>query len=413
MDRKLRIAFLGNDIAWGGGAKSLLLMIKSISSLNLKLYLFVTRCSSEEMRMEFEKYVEFVKVINLPEIVCAQSESLKDNLSDIEINICLKDTESFALELNSLSIDILHINNSVFAPIYGIIKSKTRVIIISHIREWIHWNGLHIKQQYVINALKLYSDSIIAISNTESEPFKGHPDLNVVPNPFDFNELMKNDANPLTFKMKNGINNNWILVGMMSAFDETKGVLDFCRALLYLKRTKCDIRNLKFVLLGYSSLTLKRILKIIIKKILCRDSLSFKLLLLILKNRLTKDIIFFSLRNNVNEVIKCFDIAVRPSYRGDPWGRDIIEYMALGKPVVATGTSEFYIKNGETGYLIPPRDVPQLAEKIYQLYKDNDLRLKMGEKAVKIIKRYCDNNIFRQTILEIYSHHYFKIKTEL
>jgi glycosyltransferase involved in cell wall biosynthesis len=56
---------------------------------------------------------------------------------------------------------------------------------------------------------------------------------------------------------------------------------------------------------------------------------------------------------------------------------------AFGKPVVATrvGSIPEVVEDGATGYLVPPRDVPQLAEAVIHLLKDQSLRREMGHRA--------------------------------
>lgn len=56
---------------------------------------------------------------------------------------------------------------------------------------------------------------------------------------------------------------------------------------------------------------------------------------------------------------------------------------AFGKPVVATnvGSIPEAVEPGETGYLVPPRDVPRLADAVVHLLKDSTLRRYMGKRA--------------------------------
>ena len=68
---------------------------------------------------------------------------------------------------------------------------------------------------------------------------------------------------------------------------------------------------------------------------------------------------------------------------GEPFGIAILEAMACGKPVIASnrgGPAEI-VKDAETGFLVNPKDVRLVAERIIQLIKDTKLRKKMGEKA--------------------------------
>ena len=46
------------------------------------------------------------------------------------------------------------------------------------------------------------------------------------------------------------------------------------------------------------------------------------------------------------------DILARPSIFNDPWGRDVLEAMAVGTPVVAVGRYDRFIQSGKTGLLL-------------------------------------------------------------
>jgi len=401
--QQLKIAFLGNQIAWGGGAKSLLLLIKSISNLHFRLYLFVTHCVSQEMEEEFKQYVEFVKIINLPEITSAQTQSVKNNMELVyENNIDFSQVDCFADELNHLKIDILHINNSVFSLVYKTIRSKTKVKIVSHIREWIDWNGIHQKQKFIIDTLNKNSDAIICISETEAKVFNNNTNLYIIPNPFDFQELELFEKNFVNIKSSLGLDDDHFIVGMMGRYQENKGFLDFLRALAYLKKNYTNVSDIKFIILGGSLPSLTNKFIFALKKIMGKSTFSYNIHKFLKKENLFDEVFFLSNRKNILEIINTFDVAVRPSYSGDPWGRDIIEYMALRKPIVATGSSEFFIKEGGTGFLVPPRDYIQLAEKIYWLFRNKNERIQMGMAAHEQIYSKCNMNEFRSKILKVY-----------
>jgi len=66
----------------------------------------------------------------------------------------------------------------------------------------------------------------------------------------------------------------------------------------------------------------------------------------------------------------------------------MLEAMALGKPVVTTsspGTVD-YIRHGENGLLVPPRDPGALSAAIERLWNDAPLRQRLGETAVQDMK---------------------------
>ena len=75
----------------------------------------------------------------------------------------------------------------------------------------------------------------------------------------------------------------------------------------------------------------------------------------------------------------------------EPFGLVMPEAMSCGLPVVAFdcpyGPADI-ITNGVDGFLIKNRDVDEFANRVCQLMEDNDLRIRMGQAAVKASQRY-------------------------
>ena len=68
------------------------------------------------------------------------------------------------------------------------------------------------------------------------------------------------------------------------------------------------------------------------------------------------DIIFIhDWTDNVEEAVRSVHCIVRPDPTGSPWGRDIIEAMSMGRPVIAAGEEEVFIKPGKNGLAGTPR----------------------------------------------------------
>jgi len=61
----------------------------------------------------------------------------------------------------------------------------------------------------------------------------------------------------------------------------------------------------------------------------------------------------------------------------------LLEAMASGKPVVATGVDGItdLIVHGENGILVPAREVARLTESMVQIFKDKSLRGRLAENA--------------------------------
>ena len=81
------------------------------------------------------------------------------------------------------------------------------------------------------------------------------------------------------------------------------------------------------------------------------------------------------------------DIFVLPTHT-EGFPLSLLEGMAMGLPVVTTpvGGIPEVVKDGVNGYLVPPRDVETLAERILTLLKEPGQRLRMGEANARLYR---------------------------
>jgi glycosyltransferase involved in cell wall biosynthesis len=88
---------------------------------------------------------------------------------------------------------------------------------------------------------------------------------------------------------------------------------------------------------------------------------------------------FLGWREDIDEIMPLFDMLVLPSLN-EGMGRVLVEAMAAGKPVVASrvGGIPDLVRDGETGYLVPPADENALANGIKKLLDDPDKAKQMG-----------------------------------
>jgi glycosyltransferase involved in cell wall biosynthesis len=103
-----------------------------------------------------------------------------------------------------------------------------------------------------------------------------------------------------------------------------------------------------------------------------------------------KHVRFLGFRSDIPELMASFDAFVLPSlYEGLP--NAVLEAMACGKPVIATavdGTPEAVV-HGATGWLVPPRDPPALAEAVLRFCSDPRLMRTLGRHArERALKRF-------------------------
>jgi glycosyltransferase involved in cell wall biosynthesis len=93
---------------------------------------------------------------------------------------------------------------------------------------------------------------------------------------------------------------------------------------------------------------------------------------LVEQRHLSDRVKFLGFRKDVQRLMAAVDIVAHTSIDPEPFGRVIVEGMALGRPVVATrggGVGEI-IDHGRTGLLYPPGDSAALAEALRSLLSD-------------------------------------------
>ncbi|MDA4119288.1 MAG: glycosyltransferase family 4 protein [Thaumarchaeota archaeon] len=88
----------------------------------------------------------------------------------------------------------------------------------------------------------------------------------------------------------------------------------------------------------------------------------------------------------------------------------VLEYMACGKPVVATSVPPIteVVEEGKTGLLVPPGDPGHLSSALDQLIMDPSLRESMGKEGRKVVvQRYSWGSLAEafERVLEAASHH--------
>jgi glycosyltransferase involved in cell wall biosynthesis len=77
------------------------------------------------------------------------------------------------------------------------------------------------------------------------------------------------------------------------------------------------------------------------------------------------------------------------------------EAMACGLPVIVTPNAGSVARDREDGFLIPPRDLEALKEKLLKLYEDQEMRERMGQNARRHIEAFTWD-AHRKHLLAIY-----------
>lgn len=102
-----------------------------------------------------------------------------------------------------------------------------------------------------------------------------------------------------------------------------------------------------------------------------------------LKNRYKNNhqIILPGLISDVEALVNACDIGILFSPNGEGFSNSILEYMAIGKPVIANdaGGNKELITQDENGYLLPLNERQAITEKIIFLIDNPEIRRKLGK----------------------------------
>jgi glycosyltransferase involved in cell wall biosynthesis len=98
------------------------------------------------------------------------------------------------------------------------------------------------------------------------------------------------------------------------------------------------------------------------------------------------------------------DVVVHTSILPEPFGRVIIEAMAMAKPVIATsmGGPLEIISHGVDGILVRENDPKELAGAIYELLQNSERRALMAQNARKTIEDRFSMDTFKREMEQVY-----------
>lgn len=105
--------------------------------------------------------------------------------------------------------------------------------------------------------------------------------------------------------------------------------------------------------------------------------------------RLRAAVVVAGFRRDIPRILRATDVLVCPSFF-ETYGMANLEAMACGIPVVSTnvGGPTETIVDGETGFLVPPRDADAIAARVCALLGDAARRKLMGANARRRVEQY-------------------------
>ena len=277
-------------------------------------------------------------------------------------------------------VDLVHCN-VMRASFYAALAAQcTRRPLVWHLRDiltpsaYVHWMARRAAQ-------------VIAVSQAAARPLPSGTPVEIVPNGVDVAAFARQPEAGSAIRRDWGVPAGAPLVGLVGRLEPWKGQADFLRAMAQV-RARFPLAH--YVIVGGA---------IFGGGEGYRDELQALSRALGLDGRMT----FAGHRNDLPALFSALDVLVHCSVEPEPFGRVMIEGMAASLPVVAYdhgGASEIVL-SGETGLLVPPKDVQALAEGVLALLADPGRAQRLGEAGRRRAEQVYDVRRLTQRVEEL------------
>jgi glycosyltransferase involved in cell wall biosynthesis len=124
----------------------------------------------------------------------------------------------------------------------------------------------------------------------------------------------------------------------------------------------------------------------------------------IIDRRLERNVVVTGYRANVPDYVAALEILIHASILPEPFGRVLLEGMALRKPLVASrgGAVPEIVDDGVTGLLFQPGDAEDLAAKLMILLESAEQARLMGEAGYERLRTQFDIKTNAQKTMAVY-----------
>ena len=402
------ILFIDADGGWGGAPKSLLTLVKHLDSNVFRPVLLIGMPGPVIDEYRKRRVALFIGPISC---FVYSLNNRGDIIKKIMLMVLTAPKAIMTLRriIKSEGISLVHINSIIILPTAFFCKVLFGLPIIYHVREMVLGNPIGKIQRRLIY---LIGDKVITPSENEAGQFQGERDTDKILiryNPVDLQEFQFSSRERERIRAELHVDEGTIVISTFGAIIPGKGqdrIIDIVREM----RKKYD-GKMKFLIVGKIEVPeekghLRRLIRFFLGENQLRK----------FQHELEEKIISYGLqgyisiiehRKDIWRILSASDIVLRTSRLNDPWGRDIIESMVMGRPIVATGMYSGFLEHGENGFLIAPQKseretIGEIVEKLSVLMRNRELRESMGKNNVTKGRALFDPTKYALSMEEIY-----------
>ena len=285
------------------------------------------------------------------------------------------------LKLKNKKFSVVHLNEISLVFIGVLAKLVFSCPTILHVRT-VQNNERNLRSRLISHLINQFIDEIICIDKTvlnSLEVYKINTPIQVVRNSFDKNKEIKDK--------KKFVSNQITKVALVSNFLVYKGIFDFYEAAHILKKTN-RIENIEFQVYGDNFREMNDLKGKLMQFLGFQFDIGKELKKKIKSDSLEDHFKLKGFADDLEKVYENIDILCFPSHL-NAVGRPVIEAGIHGKPSIVSlrnKENSDYLINNLTGIITSEKNPNELANSIYDLHKNIDKRLLMGEKALEHVK---------------------------
>ena len=366
MNRPFKILYLDHEGGWGGASRSLYYLVKGLDRSRFEPVVWHRKegpieKSYDSVNIRAERSPDIVSILPLP----------NKNWKNILVTMPrLRHLPGLLLRMKRESPDLIHYNYDGLLPVAFLFRRICRVPTVMHVRHRFPVCGI---AAWVARWITRNSDHLFFITENERNRFgELGVDLREVPHSVVYN-LVDNEFRPMREKRPMGQALVILYLGNISAIKGADRLVDIGAAL---QKRKIPFR---MIVCGKPD----QLKKLLVFRNPYFEDIQSRVRAL----GLSESIHFIGHVADPRDKLEEADVLVRPSIKNDPWGRDVIEALSMGVPVIATGSSECFIKDNENGFLLPEYSADAFAEKIRLLAENPHLLKKMLQCALESAER--------------------------
>jgi glycosyltransferase involved in cell wall biosynthesis len=366
---RITVAFLSSCVRGGGAGWSLYYLIKHLDRSVVEPIVVVP---DEGIFAELYRDlgVELVIAPELPERTARHLYATRNRFTEslsVAQNLwgSARSVGWLAHLLRARKTDLVYCNNMAVKPVGAAAAQLARVPCVLHARN-LHESWGH-QLLYCQSVARLTAvRRVIANSQATAAPYRAAvPNkVNVVYNGVDLAEYEPERIPRGRYRAEHSFDRSLPLVGFTGNLIARKGLLTLVRAagLLHERGVRAHFAAVGRVPIGARSDYLEE----------CKAEIA--------RLDLQATFHFTGFMKDVRSAVVDFDVLVLPSLQ-EPFGRSIIEALALGTPVIASrvGGIPEIIDDGRSGLLVPPQDAPALANALERVLADPELRQSLAD----------------------------------